>query len=176
MAEKKRRIHHLAKDLEVKSKTIIEKCAAEGIEIKNHMHVVSAGLEATIREWFSEGAHVTTLEESERIDLKRVRVKTKKKKKTAASEALAGTSGPGEAATAILEPPPDTGEAAEPVPPGAETPDSAAAAAATASPAEPVGVAGDITPEEVPPPTEPTPDAAIQAPADQPAEEKEEES
>ncbi|MFQ5501272.1 MAG: translation initiation factor IF-2 [Phycisphaerae bacterium] len=124
MAEKKRRIHHLAKELEVKSKTIIEKCAAEGIEIKNHMHVVSAGLEATIREWFSEGAHKTTLEESDRIDLKRVRVKKKKKKVSVATKvetssiageasaepALAGASGSGESATAILEPPSDTEE------------------------------------------------------------------
>ncbi len=81
LAEKKKRVHHLAKELLVTSKTIIEKCRAEGIELKNHMHVVSAGLEATIREWFSEGAHTTTLEESERIVLTAVRVKPKRKKK-----------------------------------------------------------------------------------------------
>ncbi len=78
MAETKRRIHHLAKELGVKSQSIIDKCAAEGIEIKNHMHVVSAGLEATIHEWFSEGAHATTLEESRRVDLEKVRIKRKK--------------------------------------------------------------------------------------------------
>ena len=66
MPEKKKRVHHLAKELLVTSKTIIEKCRAEGIELKNHMHVVSAGLEATVREWFSEGAHTTTVEESDR--------------------------------------------------------------------------------------------------------------
>ncbi|HPF39572.1 MAG TPA: translation initiation factor IF-2 [Phycisphaerae bacterium] len=80
MAEKKQRIHTLAKELDVTSKAIITKCAAEGIEIKNHMHVVSAGLEATIREWFSVGAHNTTLEEAARVDLKKV--KRKKKAKT----------------------------------------------------------------------------------------------
>jgi translation initiation factor IF-2 len=82
LAEKKKRVHHLAKELLVKSSTIIEKCRAESIEIKNHMHVVSAGLEATIREWFSEGAHTTTLEESRRVDLTVVRVKPKRAKKT----------------------------------------------------------------------------------------------
>lgn len=89
MAEKKKRVHHLAKELLVTSKTIIEKCRAEGIELKNHMHVVSAGLEATIREWFSEGAHTTTLEESERIVLTAVRVKPKRKKKVATPAAPA---------------------------------------------------------------------------------------
>lgn len=89
LAEKKKRVHHLAKELLVTSKTIIEKCRAEGIELKNHMHVVSAGLEATIREWFSEGAHTTTLEESERIVLTAVRVKPKRKKKVATPAAPA---------------------------------------------------------------------------------------
>ncbi len=84
MAEKKKRIHHLAKELLVKSSTIIEKCHAEGIEIKNHMHVVSAGMEATIREWFSEGAHTTTLEESQRVNLLKVRLKPARKKKVKA--------------------------------------------------------------------------------------------
>ena len=64
LAESKVRVHNLAKELQVPSKVIIDKCRAEGIDIKNHMHVVSAGLEATIREWFSEGAHTTTLEEA----------------------------------------------------------------------------------------------------------------
>lgn len=79
MAEKKQRIHTLAKDLDVTSKAIITKCAAEGIEIKNHMHVVSAGLEATIREWFSEGAHNTTVEVAAPVNLKKVKRKRKPK-------------------------------------------------------------------------------------------------
>jgi len=80
LAENKVRIHTLAKELQVPSKVIIDKCQAEGIEIKNHMHVVSAGLEATIREWFSEGAHTTTLEEATRVDLDSLRVRRAKKK------------------------------------------------------------------------------------------------
>jgi translation initiation factor IF-2 len=67
------RVHLLAKELNVSSKDIIDKCAAEGISLKNHMAVLSAGLEATVREWFSEGAHETTIEATDRVDLTKVR-------------------------------------------------------------------------------------------------------
>jgi translation initiation factor IF-2 len=74
------RVHLLAKELNVKSKAIVEKCQAEGLDqIKNHMSTISVGLAATIREWFSEGAHSTTVEVSGRVDLKKVRIKRKKK-------------------------------------------------------------------------------------------------
>ena len=80
MAEKMR-VHILAKELNVTSKTILQKCKAEGLDtaVKNHMSTLSAGLYATIREWFSEGTHSTTIEVAERIDLKKVRKKTRKK-------------------------------------------------------------------------------------------------
>lgn len=97
MAESKVRIHHLAKELAVKSKDIITKCLAEGIEIKNHMHVVSAGLEATIREWFSEGSHTTTLEEAKRVDVKKLR---RKRQAEAKPDDDASTA----ASTATMEP------------------------------------------------------------------------
>lgn len=83
MAERKLRIHNLAQELMVSSKTVMEKCCAEGIDVKNHMHVVSAGLEATIREWFSEGRHDTTVEEAAPVNLTAVRV-SKPRKKTKA--------------------------------------------------------------------------------------------
>ena len=73
------RVHLLAKELGVKSKAIIDKCQAEGLDIKNHMSTISAGLAATIREWFSEGDHKTTVETAARVDLKKARVKKKKK-------------------------------------------------------------------------------------------------
>ncbi|MFQ5493906.1 MAG: translation initiation factor IF-2 N-terminal domain-containing protein, partial [Phycisphaerae bacterium] len=167
MAEKKRRIHHLAKDLNVKSKSIIEKCEAEGIPIKNHMHVVSAGLEATIREWFSEGAHTTTFEEAGRVDLKSVRVK---RKKTTKKKAVAAKAPPeadktaGEAADK-----PDRSATAAP------TEEVAAEAAPAAAPtAEPVvEVVTAPMPAETPPApatesTEP-PAAAAEAPSEAPA-------
>ncbi|HUW82862.1 MAG TPA: translation initiation factor IF-2 [Phycisphaerae bacterium] len=79
MAEKTR-VHQLAKELGVSSKAILEKCKAEDVLVKNHMSTLSAGLEATIREWFSEGTHATTVETADRVDLTKVR---RKKKATA---------------------------------------------------------------------------------------------
>ncbi|HKQ46866.1 MAG TPA: translation initiation factor IF-2 [Phycisphaerae bacterium] len=107
MAEKKVRVHNLAKELDVSSQDIIEKCRAEGIEIKNHMHVVSAGLEATIREWFSEGTHATTLEESKRVDLTTVRKPARRKKKAESAPTDEG-------GIAVMEPPPEEAKPAEP--------------------------------------------------------------
>lgn len=85
------RVHLLAKELGVKSKAIIEKCQAEGLDIKNHMSTISAGLAATIREWFSEGDHTTTVERAERVNLEKVRVKKRaaEKAKKEAEEAAA---------------------------------------------------------------------------------------
>ncbi len=70
----------LAKELGVTSKAILEKCRKEGLSIKNHMSVLSAGQEATIREWFSEGEHTTTLEQAERVDLEKVKKVTRKRR------------------------------------------------------------------------------------------------
>lgn len=77
------RVYILAKELGVKSASIVKKCQDEGLDIKNHMSVIKAGLAATIREWFSEGENVTTVETTERVDLKKVRVKKKATKKKA---------------------------------------------------------------------------------------------
>ena len=82
MAKATTRVHLLAKELGVNSKAIIEKCQAEGLDIKNHMSTISIGLAATIREWFSEGEHTTTVETAERVDLKEVRVRKPRKKST----------------------------------------------------------------------------------------------
>jgi translation initiation factor IF-2 len=69
----------LAKELNVASKAIVEKCQAEGLDqITNHMSVISVGLAATIREWFSEGEHATTVEQAKPVDLEKVRIKRKK--------------------------------------------------------------------------------------------------
>jgi translation initiation factor IF-2 len=43
------------------------------------MATISAGLAATIREWFTEGENVTTVETAEKVDLQEVRVKRKPK-------------------------------------------------------------------------------------------------
>jgi len=81
------RVYILAKELGVKSAAIVKKCQDEGLEIKNHMAVISAGLAATIREWFSEGDNVSTVETTEKVDLKKVRVKKKTKRKKATKKA-----------------------------------------------------------------------------------------
>lgn len=79
-----KRVFEIAKELSVKSKAIVEKCEAEGIpNITNHMSSVSAGLEATIREWFSasEAASGTAVETAERVDLEKVRAPARRKAK-----------------------------------------------------------------------------------------------
>jgi MoxR-like ATPase/predicted RNA-binding protein with RPS1 domain len=51
-----KRISDIAKEIGVASKLIIQKCVDEGVppdKVKSHASVVSAGLEAAIREWFS---------------------------------------------------------------------------------------------------------------------------
>jgi len=75
------RVHILAKELNVTSKDILDKCQAEGIDVKNHMSTLGPGLEATVREWFSEGAHATTIETSSRVDLIQAQRKRKPRKK-----------------------------------------------------------------------------------------------
>jgi len=74
----------LAKELGVKSPAIVQKCHDEGLDVKNHMSTISAGLAATIREWFSEGDNVTTIETTDKVDLKKVRVRKKVKRKRVA--------------------------------------------------------------------------------------------
>ncbi|MHC4114102.1 MAG: translation initiation factor IF-2 N-terminal domain-containing protein [Planctomycetota bacterium] len=71
------RVYLLAKELGVKSTAIVKKCQDEGLDVKNHMGAISAGLAATIREWFSDGEHTTTVEIAEKVDLKKVRIKKK---------------------------------------------------------------------------------------------------
>ena len=89
------KVYLLANELGVKSTAIIKKCQDEGLDyVKNHMTTISAGLAATIREWFSEGEHITTEETSEKVDLQKVRIKKKAKatKPEQAATALAESS------------------------------------------------------------------------------------
>lgn len=54
MAKATKKVHELAKELGIKSKEILEKCHDAGLaNIKAPSSAVSAGLEATIREWFA---------------------------------------------------------------------------------------------------------------------------
>jgi len=199
-----RRVHDIAKDLGINSKAIVEKCRAEGIPetlIKNHMSTVSAGLEATIRDWFSVGTTGTAVETAEKVDLEKVKAKPRRargKHDTADDAGEAPPEPPAEAvSTAVAEPPrriarrpvevPSTPTHAEPVAaPAPETPPQAQqaepivaqpAAAAEAPPTEtavtPTHAAKRIEhpPEPVAVPAEP----AAEEPAAKPTKEAESE-
>jgi len=103
------RVHHLATELGVPSKEIIAKCNAEGVQppLKNHMATVSLGLAESIREWFSAGADVTTIEVAKPVDLEKVRKQRKRKAKAGEQRA------PAEAAAAAA--PEATGTVTAPV-------------------------------------------------------------
>lgn len=76
------RVYILANELGVQSTAIVKKCQDEGVtEVKNHMTAIGPGLAATIKEWFSEGAHTTTEEVAEKVDLQKVRVRRRVKPK-----------------------------------------------------------------------------------------------
>ncbi|GMU34041.1 MAG: hypothetical protein AMXMBFR20_19130 [Planctomycetia bacterium] len=154
MSEKKVRVHNLAKELSVKSQTIIEKCRAEGIEIKNHMHVVSAGLEATIREWFTPGLHASAIEDSKPVDIKAVTVKPKRStKKTESSDRDSDS----QSGVAVMEPPTED----VPAPP-AETKPAAKVAKEETVVEQPTVVTKEAPPQEdaAPPVTPEEPDVA----------------
>ncbi len=85
MAKKvaKTRVHHIAKKIGVGSKDIINKCKSEGIpDITGHMSAVSAGLEATITEWFSEDSSSSSaVETAEKVNVTKAKARAKKKTK-----------------------------------------------------------------------------------------------
>ncbi len=68
------KVHQIAKELGIDSKTIVAKCKAEDVpNIKDHLSVVSVGLAVTIREWFSSGEMKTAIEKSAHIDIKKIK-------------------------------------------------------------------------------------------------------
>lgn len=75
------RVYILAKELGVKSSAIVKKCQDEDLDVKNHMSTISAGLAATIREWFSEGENVTSIEVTTKVNLQKVKRKKRVKRK-----------------------------------------------------------------------------------------------
>lgn len=165
-----KRVFEVAKELGVASKAVVQKCRDEGIPesvIKNHMSTISVGLEATVREWFSEGeapAH-TAVETSDRIDMEKVRAKPRARKKAAkkasakkpeGAEATEASTG-----TAVAEPPqraarPGSDAASPSEPPKDETPEEKPAEQDEgAKPATEAPEAKPATAEPVAPPTGP---------------------
>ncbi len=87
------RVHQLAKKLGVGSKDIVAKCQSEGIpDITNHMSAVSAGLAATISEWFSESeGQSSAIETAEKVNIAAVKAKAKKKTKKKTTKKSGGS-------------------------------------------------------------------------------------
>ncbi len=136
---KGKRISDIAKELDISSKVIVQKCLDEGIpsdKVKGHMSVVSAGLEASIREWFSGGAVATAVETAEHIDVDRVKAKPAKAKKPKGEG-----EGPGEGMNGGVEAPSETPPVSLPRPSVAPVPAPTSAPvsphASAAAPAEP---------------------------------------
>jgi translation initiation factor IF-2 len=160
------RVYILARELGVKSSAIVKKCQDEGLNVQNHMATISAGLAATIREWFSEGENVTTIETAEKVDLAEVRVKRKPKHVEQTQVAVEPEIGEEEAPGAEIE----IGEAvAEPVLEEAEElPQEQPAVVAQAAPTV---VAAPVEPELPPvvaPPEQPPVEVQVQAPVKPP--------
>lgn len=104
------RVFQLAKEIGVDSKVIIAKCKAEDIpDMENHMSQVSAGLAATIREWFSAGSNAhTAVETAAAVDVEQARAKARKrpaKKATGSNSGDSDASSSESSATAVAEPP-----------------------------------------------------------------------
>jgi translation initiation factor IF-2 len=135
------RVFQLAKELDVDSKVVVAKCKAEGIpDIDNHMSPVSAGLAATIREWFSEthgSPSSTAVETAESVDV--LEARTKAKKRSSSKKAAGATGGVDHGtATATIEAPskparkPASSKAAAPSAPGSDATPAASPAEAPA--------------------------------------------
>ena len=78
---KTRRIHEIAKELGVDSKTIVAKCLAEGVVgIKDHMSPVKLGLELTIKEWFNAASSHTAVETAEHVDIEKAKKTARRRK------------------------------------------------------------------------------------------------
>jgi len=139
----------------VTSKAIVAKCQAEGIEsVKDYRSVVSAGLAASIREWFSEGEHTTAVETAEKVDLSKVRRRPRRRKKRAAEVAEQPEGRPPTEAEAVQT---AVAEAQVEAERKAETAETAEAAA------------GEVTPAEQVVSEQPTEAQAEAAPAEEPA-------
>jgi hypothetical protein len=108
------KVFQLAKELQIDSKDVVKKLLGEGIPPPlekgkagrpwTHMSPVSAGLEATIREWFASGELKTAVETTQHVDAAKIHKAPRKRggKKTAEGGAEAGGH---DSATAVAEPP-----------------------------------------------------------------------
>ena len=116
------RVHQIAKELGVTSKDVVAKCSSEGIsQVTNHMSTLSAGLAATIREWFSseadDGGSGSAVQTAAPVDIDRARARAKRRspKPRATPPPPKADAAPKPTSPAAIPPPPL-------VPPPAATP------------------------------------------------------
>ncbi|MFN0010598.1 MAG: translation initiation factor IF-2 [Phycisphaerales bacterium] len=105
---KGKRISEIAKDLGIPSKDIIAKCKAEGISddmVKSHASVVSAGLEASIREWFSTDGATTAIETSQHVDVQKIKAKPATARRRLGGDDAGGSDDSDHGGTATAAPP-----------------------------------------------------------------------
>ena len=144
------RVFELARELEVTSKDVLEKCRAEGISVPNHMTALSAGLEATIRDWFSEAPAHTAVETTVHVDLETARKKAATQRRRRKKEEVEAPA----VEPAVAEAPPAPQVEAASAEAVAEMAPAAAAPEAEAPPAAPAAEAAIPTyvgtPEEPP--------------------------
>ena len=146
------RVFELARELGVRSKDILDKCRAEEIVLKNHMASLSAGLEETIRDWFSDAspdADHSAVETSAHVDLDAARAAAEKerrrRKKHEAEEAAEAAQIEAAAAEVAAAASVEAGEAA-PVASEESEGEPAVESAAPAEPAPPVASEEPISP------------------------------
>ena len=154
------RVFELAREIGVTSKVILDKCRAEDIDLKNHMAVLSAGLEATIREWFSESAASTAVETSQHVDLEAARALARKSRRRSSRKEKEDEAVAAALAEQAVETPPGEPQAPTPAAAAAE-PAAAAQGDEQETPAAEPAVAAETTPAAVKP-------AETAAPADKP--------
>jgi translation initiation factor IF-2 len=99
-----KRISDIAKELGIQSKAIIDKCLAEGIpadKVKSHTSTLSAGLEATIREWFSAAGTGTAVETAAHVDVEQIRATAKRSRTTSKAKASQRAESTGDAGGSV---------------------------------------------------------------------------
>jgi translation initiation factor IF-2 len=162
------KVFQLAKELGIDSKAIVKKCKDEQVpNIETHMSPVSAGLAATIREWFTSGEMKNAIEQTAHVDIAKV-AKPRKRSNKKSGAASAG----GDSATALAEPPDESHLDSEESGLGDHQGEPAHAAAHEAAVAEPAEAAEALVAETPAPaeetPTTPAVDTAPVAPAPTP--------
>jgi translation initiation factor IF-2 len=168
------KVHQLAKELGVTSKDIIAKCQSEEIpDVSTHLSPISAGLAATIRDWFTGGGAAVAVETgTEAVPVDDSQAATPRNATpdatSAAKPAAKATEGRTAARKVVKKSEPaEAAPAKAPAPATKATPASAPPAAAPTdqtAPTAPVGA--PVAPaaiEAVPPPVAPVPPAAAAA-------------